>query len=100
VRRRGFGLSEIIKGQIGPTILSLDIQYKRELRLRQTVTIESTTLEFHSKIGKVRQRMLNEKGEEAAVINLTIGLFDMKQRKLISATPAWLNAIGVAQSPS
>jgi thioesterase-3 len=92
----GFGLDKIIEKQIGPTILELDIKYKRELRLRQTVAIESETIEFHSKIGKVRQRMINEKGEECAVINLTIGLFDMKARKLISATPEWLSAIGVA----
>jgi acyl-CoA thioester hydrolase len=95
ITARGFGLKEIHERQIGPTILGLTIQYKRELRLRETVTIESVCSEYSGKIGKVQQRMLNSKGEEAATIELTVGLFDMKSRKLITGTPEWMTAIGV-----
>ncbi len=95
VTARGYGLERVQKEKIGPTILGLEIKYKRELKLRERVTVESETLEFNSKFGRVRQRMLNEKGEECAVIELTIALFDLKNRKLVRATDEWLKAIGV-----
>ncbi len=95
ITSRGYGLERIHKLHVGPTILEVKIQYKRELRLREKVTVESWSPEYKGKIGRVHQRMLNEKGEEAATIELVVGLFDMKARKLISATPEWLEAIGV-----
>jgi thioesterase-3 len=95
ITARGFGLDHIQKTNIGPTILEVRVQYRRELRLRELVTIESTCTEYKGKIGKVFQRMLNNKGEEAATIELTIGLFDMNARKLIAGTPEWLYAIGM-----
>lgn len=96
VTARGYGLEYVIKEQVGPTILELDIKYRRELRLRELVTVESETLDYNGKVGHVRQRMLNQKGEECAVINLTIALFDLKNRKLVRATPEWLRAIGIS----
>src|SRR5688572_13960494 len=77
ITERGYGLDRIHETQVGPTILDVRVQYKRELRLRETVRVESTCTEYRGKIGKVFQRMLNSKGEEAATIELTIGLFDM-----------------------
>src|SRR6185437_9144005 len=94
VTARGYGLERIHKEQIGPTILEVDIKYKRELRLREQVTVESETLDFKGKIGHVRQRMLNEKGEECAILNVTLGIFDMRERKLVNAPRDWLEAIG------
>jgi thioesterase III len=94
ITERGYGLKEIQKHQVGPTILEAKVQYRRELRLREEVTIESVCPEYTRRIGKFHQRMINSKGEEAATINLVIGLFDMKARKLISPTKEWLHAIG------
>jgi acyl-CoA thioester hydrolase len=94
ITTRGFGLKKIIEQQIGPTILNAHIEYKRELRLREKVMIESTTLKYDKKIGQVEQKMINSQGEIAATLLLTIGLFDMKARKLINATPEWLSAVG------
>lgn len=95
ITERGYGLEKIMETQIGPTILEANIKYRRELRLREVVTIESTCTEYSGKIGKVFQKMVNSKGEEAATIELTVGLFDMRARRLISATPDWLNALGM-----
>jgi thioesterase III len=98
ITNRGFGLKEIMALQIGPTILEAQISYKRELRLRDHVKIETTCPEYKGKIGKIYQRMINSKGEEAAALNLTIALFDMKTRKLIAATPEWLHAVGIKET--
>jgi thioesterase-3 len=94
ITSRGYGLREIQTTQIGPTILEAKIQYRRELRLREVVTIESYCLDYKGKIGRVFQRMLNSKGDEAATLEVTIGLFDMKARKLIAPSEEWLKAIG------
>lgn len=98
ITNKGFGLKEITEKQIGPTILEAQISYKRELRLRENVKIETTCPEYKGKIGKIYQRMINSKGEDAATLTLTIGLFDMKSRKLISATPEWLHAVGINET--
>jgi acyl-CoA thioester hydrolase len=89
----GYGLDEIHRTQIGPTILNIHIEYKRELKLREKVRVETFLIEFNEKIGKVRQQMLNEQGKICTQIELTIGIFDMKARKLVSAPAAWLKAI-------
>lgn len=90
----GFGLSKIQELQIGPTILGLQIKYSREIKHRERIKIVSWCPEWRGKIGKVVQKMMNERGEECSRIELTIGLFDMKKRKLIAPIPEWLTAIG------
>jgi thioesterase III len=97
ITERGYGLKKIMETQIGPTILEVKISYKRELRLREEVTVVSHCSEYKGKLGHVTQQMLNAKGEVAAEIELTVGLFDMKARKLITATPDWLHAVGFAE---
>jgi acyl-CoA thioester hydrolase len=61
------------------------------------VIIESETLDYNSKIGKVFQQMKNEKGDICAIAEFTIGLFDMQKRRLISPTDDWLRAVGVIE---
>ncbi len=95
ITARGYGLERVKKEQVGPTILALNIEYKRELRLREPVKVESETLDWNGKIGHVRQRMLNEKNEDCAILDLTLALFDMRERKIVRATDAWLEAIGL-----
>ncbi len=94
ITERGYGLDKITETQIGPTILDANIRYKRELRLRERVTIQSICPEYRGKIGKVYQRMLKENGEEAATLEITVGLFDMRARRLVVATKEWLHALG------
>lgn len=98
IHSRGYGLKKIIETQVGPTLLEANIKYKRELRLREVITVESQTLEYGGKIGKVFQKMINQKNELCATAEFTVGLFDMKTRRLVSATPDWLHAIGVTNT--
>lgn len=94
IHNRGFGLEEIKASGLGPTILEANIKYKRELRNRQSITIETWCPEYKGKIGHVHQQMLNEKNEVCAELKLVVALFDVKKRKLVEATPEWLKAIG------
>ncbi len=91
---RGFSVRDIQKSGLGPTILEWNIKFKKEIRLRETITIESQGLSYEGKIGKLRQDILNAKGELCCAAVMTLGLFDVRERKLVPPTPEWLHAIG------
>ena len=92
----GYGLKTCIEKQIGPIILSVELQFKKEMRNREKVVIHSYAYDYVGKISKIKQVIVKENGEEASSAVFTFGLFDMKARKLILPTPEWLKAIGLA----
>lgn len=92
---RGFGLNDIHSKKIGPVILGVQIQFRKELRNREVITIRSWTTSVASKISTMRQVMVNSKGEEACVADFTFGLFDLTTRKLIAPIPEWKHALGL-----
>lgn len=67
----------------------------KELRLRQSIVIESQMMSYEKKVGMMRQDILNKKGELCSRAELTFGFFDMKTRKLILPSIQWLEAIGI-----
>lgn len=95
LEKSGFGLNEIAKRKMGPTILDIHIQFKREVKNRDRIKIRSSVLSHKGKITVIRQIMINEKGEEACIADLTFGLFDVAARKLIEPTPEWKRALGL-----
>jgi acyl-CoA thioester hydrolase len=96
ITKNGFGLNEIQKLQVGPVILDLSVRFKRELKNREKIKITSRTVEIISpKIMVLEQNMIKEDGKVASEARFTVGFFDMRQRKLIDATPEWLKAVGI-----
>lgn len=95
ITQRGYGLKEVQKHQIGPTILEINLQFKREIKLREKIKIKTQTVSHERKITKMRQTMVNEKGEEACVAEFVISLFDLRARKLIEPTKEWRFAIAL-----
>lgn len=91
----GFGLNVIHERGTGPVVLECHIKFLKELRLRQTITIESQIQSYEKKIGVMRQEIFNEQQERCCQATMTFGFFDMKQRKLILPPDEWLLAIGV-----
>lgn len=94
ITKRNFGLDVIQKNQQGPIILDIHIQFKKELRLRDSIVIETQTLTYEKKIGKVSQKILSQDGVVMCEAVFTFGLFDMRKRKIISPTEDWLFAVG------
>lgn len=94
VSSRGFGLKDVQKLGMGPTILECNLKFLKEIRLRQTILVESQTLSYEKKIGILRQAMVNEEGQVHSELIMTFGLFDVKERKLVLPTPEWLHAVG------
>lgn len=91
----GIDLESIQKTQVGPIVLECHIKFLKELRLRESIVIESQMISFEKKIGVMRQMILDEQGGVCSDARLTFGIFDMKMRKLILPTPEWLLAIGI-----
>lgn len=96
ITQNGFGLKEVQERQIGPVVLEIQIKFLKELKLREQAKILTTIEEGFSKIGKMKQTLLNQKGEISSEAIFTFGLMDLKQRKLIAPTPEWLKAIGLS----
>lgn len=94
ITARGFGLNTIIKTGLGPTIVEINMKFKKEIRLRQQITIASQTLSYKKKIAVLLHEILNENNEVLFEATITFGLFDVKERKLVLPTPEWLYAVG------
>jgi YbgC/YbaW family acyl-CoA thioester hydrolase len=96
ITKNGFGLDVIQKLQMGPVILDLKVRFKRELKNREEIKIISRPLEIISpKIMILEQSMVRSDGKVASDAQFTVGFFDMRERKLVNATPDWLKAIGI-----
>ncbi len=96
ISKRGYGLSEIHKSKIGPVILEVNLKFQKELTNRETVTIKTGIIKHSGKISTLRQVIFNSKGEQAAVADFVVGLFDLKARKLIDYTPEWKRALALS----
>lgn len=96
ITKNGYGLDYVLKHQMGPVILDLKVRFKRELKNRETIKILSKTIEVvNPKMMVLEQTMVKADGKIASDATFTIGFFDMKERKLINASPEWLKAVGI-----
>ncbi len=96
INKNNYGLDRIKELQVGPVILDMKIRFKRELLNREKVRITSrTSTIISSRIMILEQIMYKADGKIASEAEFTVGLFDMKARRLVDATPEWLKAIGV-----
>lgn len=94
ITQNGFGLDKVQQLQMGPVILEIGLTFKRELVNRQWIEIKSETSDIvNPLVMKLSQAMINEEGKVASSLDLTVGLMDMKKRKLIRPTKQWLKAI-------
>ena len=95
ITKRGYGLKEIQELRIGPVILDLNLKFKKELKNREVITIKTKTLEVsHRLIMKLQQTMHKPNGDIASFVEMSVGLMDLSERKLIEPTKKWLYAIG------
>ena len=95
ITKNGYGLKECHQRMIGPIILAVDMQFKKELKNRERVMVRSHCFDYKGKICKIQQTLFNQKEEISCSALFTFGLFDMKARKLIDPTPEWLIAISM-----
>jgi acyl-CoA thioester hydrolase len=95
ITEKGYGLDRIRKTGLGPVILEANIRFKKELLLREKATIETHFHSYGKKIGVITQIMKNHNNEQCCTAEFKFGLFDLDQRKLVSPTQEWLDALGI-----
>jgi thioesterase III len=93
INGRGYGPAQILATGIGPTILELKLSFLKEITLNDKILIQTELVSYKGKICKLLQKMIRN-AEVCCIGEFTIGLFDLKTRKLILPTPEWLHAIG------
>ena len=93
---QGYGFDALKKAMISPVILGVNIQYRKEIRNREVITITTNTTDSTEKIGSLEQVMYKENGQLAAKAIVTYGVMDLTERKLIPPPPMWLKALGVS----
>ena len=95
ITKNGYGIAEVQRTGLGPVILEINIKFKKELRNREAIKIETYCSEYKGRIAKVIQTIFNQKGDECAVAEFVFGLFDTRARKLVDPTPEWKKALGL-----
>ena len=95
VTNNGYGLEEVIATNVGGIVLEIHVKYRKELKLRERATITTQCVSLRKKIWTMRQEMFTESGDLAAGADVTMGLFDTLQRRLIAPSAKWLAALGV-----
>jgi len=93
ITKNNYGLKVIQEALVGPTILQMNIIFKKELKVRDEITIESQIVSYEKKIAKLSQNILRD-NEVCCETEMLIALFDLRARKLILPTSQWLHAIG------
>ncbi|MFS4458198.1 acyl-CoA thioesterase [Bdellovibrio sp. HCB2-146] len=95
ITARGYGFKEVQQLQQGPVIMEIKIQFLREIRLRENISITTKMVSQQGKISTLLQQMIKEDGTVASEATFVFGLFDMKTRRLIEPTPQWKQALGM-----
>lgn len=91
---RGYGMKEVQATGQGPVVLEVNVKFRKELTLRERIRIETRITEMKGKTWRMEQVMKKQNGEVSALAEFTMGFFDLKARKLIACSHAWLKAIG------
>lgn len=99
ITKNNLGLKEIMATKIGPVLLEANITFKAELKNREKIKVISQARpEMRNKyIMIMDQKMIKEDGKVASTLTLSVGMMDLAQRRLISPTVEWLNALGLEE---
>ena len=95
ITTNGYGLAEVQRQKVGPTILDVHVRFARELRNRQNVIIKSWLESYSGKTAKYVQQINDDTGTLYCEATFTIALFDLAARKLILPTSEWIKALGL-----
>lgn len=88
-------LADIHRLQVGPVILNVNLNYRREVLARQTLAIHTRVVDYQKKIFTLGQEMYLPDGELASTLQITGGMMDLRARKLVMPPDIWLAAFGM-----
>jgi acyl-CoA thioester hydrolase len=92
----GYGLKEVQTMRISPIILSVEVFYKKEIKNREMVRVESLVKE---RLGEFRlileQKVFNEEGKLACLANFTMATMNLDERKMVLPPERFLHSMGL-----
>lgn len=97
ITNNGCGLKHVLETHVGPIILQANVKFRKELRLRERITVTTRMTNYRRKIGYIHQEMLTEAGDVATVAEFSMALFDTRKREMVNPTEEWLRAFGVTK---
>ena len=91
----GYTLTEFFGAGLGPVVLKDEIEYKREVRLAEnlTVTNELAGISEDKTRFIFRNQFIKENGKVACKISSLVAFFDLATRKMISPPENLMKAI-------
>ena len=98
----GFAPTEFLRVGVGPVIRKDEVEYLREVRLHETVTVSYAVLAMSADGARftVENQIWTASGELAATVRSTGGWLDLRTRKLVAPPPELLAAFAqVPRSP-
>lgn len=93
ITKRGYGLSTVVSEKKGPVVLEANIKFLKELKLRESIQITFEVVSLKTKIIQIKQQMLKMNGDVSSELLITVGFFDLNERKLIAPTEKWLKVL-------
>lgn len=98
ITKNGYGLSRMQETRLGPVILELQVKFRKELRLRQEVIIETFFPETPKITAVAHQAIRDRDNLLYCEAQTKFGIFDLNKRKLVPPPPEWLIALGIFES--
>lgn len=94
INKNNYGIEKIKSTGLGPVILEININFKRELLPRDEIIIKSQLQSYDKKIGTLNQSIYRS-DKVCCTADFVFGLYDINSRKLTLPTQEWLNALGI-----
>lgn len=96
---RGHGFEKVHATGIAPVVLEFQIKFRRELRLRQRVLIETEVTGYEKRVAIFTQSIVDEDGKTYCTAEFKFSLFDLRKRKLVLPPPDWVILLGLDRFP-
>ena len=93
----GVSWSELEALGVSPAILSVKLDFRREVRLGDTVTIETRYHRTTTRRFVVHQRMVDDAGKLRASAELLGAFFDVNARRIVDPPERVLQAVGLTE---
>lgn len=92
LRQMGFSKKELATYQISPIVLEVHVRFRRELLLGKHIKIRTEFKNIDKRIHEIYQT-IHDGSENFCDAKFIVGIFDLRERKLISPPSIWKEAL-------
>jgi acyl-CoA thioester hydrolase len=93
ITNNGYGKAKVDETGLGPIVLEVNLRYLKELLMDDKIVIETKVLLTPGKPLIYMQQKIVRGIDICCEALFTLGLFDLKKRKLVRPSETWLSAL-------